>query len=112
LTDPRVPPRPDVQGMRALEAIGRMRAVTAGGGAESFILSMAHGAEDMLASLVLARVARLYRPEEGVAEISVVPLFETLDDLARAAAEVERAVESPAYARYLDLRGREQELMI
>jgi phosphoenolpyruvate carboxylase len=112
LSDARVPPRPDVPGMRAIEAISRIRAVTASGGAESFILSMAHGAEDMLASLVLARTARLYRPEEGVADVSVVPLFETLDDLERSAAEVERAIDSPAYGRYLDLRSRVQEVMI
>lgn len=107
-----VPPRADAPGMRAMEVISRIRAITANGGAESFILSMAHGHEDMMAALVLARIAGLYRPEEGVADVSVVPLFETLEDLERCPAEVERAAQEPAYRRYLELREGTQEIMI
>ncbi len=112
LGDDRVPPRPDSQGMHAMEAVAKIRRVTAGRGAESFILSMARGREDMLASLVLARVAGLYAPERGVADVAIVPLFETLDDLERCAEEVARAAEHPAYRRYLSLRGDLQEVMI
>ncbi len=112
LTADRVPPRADAPGMRAMEAVARIRAITAGGGAESFILSMAHGHEDMLATLVLARVAGLYRPSDGVADVSVVPLFETLDDLGRCSVELERAAQQPAYRRYLELRGGMQEIML
>jgi phosphoenolpyruvate carboxylase len=112
LTAEQTPPRADAPGMRAMEAVARIRAVTAKRGAESFILSMAHGHEDMLATLVLARIAGLYRPSEGVADVSVVPLFETLEDLERCPAEVERAAQDPAYRRYLDLRGGMQEIMI
>ena len=112
LTSERTPPRPDAPGMRAMDAIASIRAVTANGGAESYILSMAHGHEDMLATLVLARIAGLYRPRDGVADVSVVPLFETLDDLERCPAEMERAALDPAYREYLDLRGGQQEIMI
>lgn len=112
LTGAQVPPRPAAPGMSAMEAVAHIRGVTANGGAESFILSMARGHEDMLATLVLARVAGLYRPDDGVADVSVVPLFETLDDLERSPAEVELAAKSPAYRRYLDLRGGVQEIML
>ena len=112
LTSASIPPRADAPGMHAMDAVKHIRAITANGGAESFILSMAHGHEDMLATLVLARVARLYRPEDGVADVSVVPLFETLADLDRSADEVEKAALQPAYRRYLDLRGGVQEVMI
>ncbi|MDB4935105.1 MAG: Phosphoenolpyruvate carboxylase [Labilithrix sp.] len=112
LTAERTPPRADAPGMHAMEAVANIRAVTANGGAESFILSMAHGHEDMLATLVLARIAGLYRPADGVADVSVVPLFETLEDLERCPAEVERAAKQPAYRRYLDMRGGVQEVMI
>jgi phosphoenolpyruvate carboxylase len=112
LADPRVPPRPDAAGMRAIEGVARIRSITAGRGAESFILSMAHGASDMLATLVLARVAGLYRPEEGRAEVSIVPLFETLADLERCASEVELAATNVEYRKYLDLRGGVQEVML
>lgn len=108
----RVPARPDADGMRAMEAVGRIRALVGDGGAGSFIMSMAHGRDDMLAALALARVAGLYRPEKGVAAVSVVPLFETLDDLSRAAGELRAAFAHPSYARYLALRGHAQEVMI
>jgi phosphoenolpyruvate carboxylase len=112
LSDKRVPPRPDAAGMRALEALAKIRTITANGGAESFILSMAHGRTDMLATLVLARIAGLYRPDEGIADVAVVPLFETLADLERCAREIEAAAAHPAYRRYLDLRGGVQEIML
>lgn len=99
-------------GIRAMEAIANIQTITAGQGAESFILSMSHGADDMRASLVLARACGLYRPKEGVAAVSIVPLFEMLDDLERAAAEVERASAIPEYREYLALRGGQQELMV
>jgi phosphoenolpyruvate carboxylase len=73
---------------------------------------MAHGRDDMLATLVLARIAGLYAPEQGVAGLSVVPLFETLDDLERCAGELDAACADPAWARYLALRGNVQEVMI
>lgn len=112
LSTDRVPPRAEAAGMRAMEAVARIRAVTAQGGAESFITSNSQGHEDMLAALVLARIAGLYRPEDGVADVSIVPLFETIDDLERCPAEVERAALQPGYRRYLDLRGDTQEIML
>ena len=102
----------DAPAARAMEALARIRAVTAGGGAESFILSMAHGHEDMRATLLLAQNAGLYRPDEGIANVSVVPLFETLDDLERCPDEIEKAAQDPIYRRYLDLRGGLQEIML
>jgi phosphoenolpyruvate carboxylase len=112
LTQPRAPARPDLPGMHAMETLASIRALASPDSGESFILSMARGRDDMLATLVLARIAGLYDPEAGVADISVVPLFETLADLSRCAREVEDAITDPAYARYLELRGGEQEVMI
>jgi phosphoenolpyruvate carboxylase len=108
--------------MRAMEGLARIRSLTTEQAAESFILSMARGHLDMLATLVLARIAGLYRvsPENsaqpgavaGVAGLSVVPLFETLDDLGRCPAEIEKAIQDPVYRGYMALRGNEQEVMI
>ena len=112
LGEDRAPPRPDGPGMRAMDALADMRRRTTTGSGESFILSMAHGHEDLLAALVLARIAGLYRPEDKIAALSIVPLFETLDDLERCPAEMERALTCPTYLRYLELRGRQQEVMI
>ena len=112
LVERRVPARPDCPGMRALEAVSAMRARVTRESAESFILSMAHGHEDLLATLVLARIAGVYRPEEGIADVSVVPLFETLDDLERCPRELDTAFADPVYRTYLGLRGNVQEVMI
>lgn len=103
---------PDGQGLRAMEAIAAMHRRTTPESAESFILSMTHGHEDMVAALRLARAAHLVRPEEGVAAVSIVPLFETLDDLDRCPAMMEAALGDAEYARYVALRGRRQEVML
>lgn len=95
---------PEGQGADAIAAIAKIRRVTFGGGAEALVLSMTRGAEDMLAALLLAR--RL-----GV-DLSIVPLFETLDDLERSHGELARALASPAYATYLRERGNVQEVML
>ncbi|MBX3197829.1 MAG: phosphoenolpyruvate carboxylase [Labilithrix sp.] len=103
---------PDGPGMRAVRALARIRELTFGGGAESLVLSMTRGAEDMLSALVLARLAGLDAPERSASDIAIVPLFETLDDLDRSDAELSRAATSAAYAAYLARRGGVQEVMI
>jgi phosphoenolpyruvate carboxylase len=108
----RTPARPATQGMTAMEALAEMRRRATPRAAEAFILSMARGRIDLLAALVVARIAGLYRPESGVAELSLVPLFETLDDLARCPDELDVAFSDPAYRRYLALRGDHQEVML
>ena len=96
----------DPRGKGAMEALRTIRALTSNRGAESFILSMAHGADDMVATLELATSVGL-----GVEDVAVVPLFETLDDLERSAQEIERAFSLPSYRPYLDRRAC-QEVMI
>jgi phosphoenolpyruvate carboxylase len=108
----KVPSPPKSPGMHALQALAAIRRNVSDESAEAFILSMTRGHEDMLSALVLARIAGLYRPEEGVADVSIVPLFETLDDLERCPRELAAAIADPAYARYLTLRGKTQEIMV
>ena len=102
----------DLPGARAMRAIAIMHRRTTRGSAESFILSMTRGHEDMLAALKLARTVGLVRESEDVADVSIVPLFETLDDLERCPVEVERALSDPQYARYVAIRGQRQEVMV
>jgi len=73
---------------------------------ETYIVSMTRGPSDLLAVLLMARDA-------GVADgLDVVPLFETVADLHKAPATLERLFANPAYARHLDVRGRRQTVMI
>ena len=55
-----------------------------------FILSTDPRRRDLVATLLLARMAGL--PADAIA---IVPLFETLDDLQRSAAELDRAASEP-----------------
>lgn len=73
---------------------------------DTFIASMSQNASDVLTMLLLAR-------EVGVAEqIDIVPLFETVEDLQQAATVMTALFENPEYRRYLDARGRIQQIMI
>jgi phosphoenolpyruvate carboxylase len=112
LADSRAPAPPDTPGMRAIAALAEIRRRTTPASAEAFILSMTHGHGDMLATLLLARAAGLYRPDERVADVSIVPLFETLDDLDRCSRELDLAFSDPHYSRYVALRGTRQEVMV
>ena len=76
------------------------------------IVSMTRGASDLLATLVLAREAGLYRPEDAVSRVDVVPLFETLADLEAAPRVLEDCLRIPAYSAHLRLRGGVQEVML
>ncbi len=50
---------------------------------ESWIVAMTRDIDDLLAVLVLAKEAGLVVPDEGISRLSVVPLFEEIEDLKR-----------------------------
>ncbi len=80
----------------------------------SYIVSMAHEVSDLLEVLVLFREAGLWRRAGGVVHcpLDVTPLFETVDDLARASSVVRELFDEPAYAAQLAGRGNFQEIML
>jgi phosphoenolpyruvate carboxylase len=71
-----------------------------------FIISMTRGPADLLGVLLLARWAGADRG------LSIVPLFETLDDLEAAPAVLAALFEQPAYRAHLAGCGGEQMVMI
>ncbi len=83
---------------------------------ESFILSMAHQASDVLCVQLLARQAGLLEVDEDgrckANHLRVTPLFETLDDLNRAPDVLRRLLEDPFYRSSLSQSGDQQEIML
>lgn len=73
---------------------------------DTFIASMSQNGSDVLALLLLAR-------EVGIDQnISVVPLFETVEDLQHAPTVMTALFENPEYKAYLTRRGSVQQIMI
>jgi len=77
------------------------------------VVSMTHHPSDLLAVLWLARWAA---SEAGLPEarlpIPIAPLFETIDDLARAPATLEALFSLPAYREELEMVGGRQIVMV
>jgi phosphoenolpyruvate carboxylase len=76
-----------------------------------YVVSMAHGLDDALAVLLLARRAGLEDPA-GHVPLDVVPLFETVADLIHAPVALRDMVADATYARHLETRGRRQLVML
>ncbi len=82
--------------------------------ARRFILSMTASAADVWDVLLLAHYVGLVQARAGKLRsyFDVVPLFETLDDLAAGPAILERLFKDPLYRRVLKSRGDYQEVML
>jgi phosphoenolpyruvate carboxylase len=79
---------------------------------DTWIVSMTRDVDDLLAVLVIAKEAGLIDLQAGIARLSVVPLFETIDDLRRAPEVFERFLASPPIGRLISLRRPVVEVML
>src|SRR5262249_53679718 len=79
---------------------------------ENYVISGATEPAHVLEVLLLAREARLYRPDEGISRLNIIPLFEAAEPLQAASTGVQRLLTLPIYRRHLALRGNLQEVMI
>src|SRR5690606_11336561 len=82
--------------------------------ADTYIISMCHGADDMLRVALLARERGLLDLAGDVphSSIDIVPLFETRDDLAASAHVLRELLADEVYRRQLRARGMRQEIML
>ena len=79
---------------------------------ESYVISMASSADDVLEAAVLAREAGLVDLDQGIAGIGFVPLVETIVDLRNSAQLLDDLLSVPAYRRLVELRANTQEVML
>ncbi|VXC14607.1 phosphoenolpyruvate carboxylase [Nocardioides sp. AX2bis] len=83
---------------------------------ETYIVSMTHDVDDLLAVVVLAREAGLVDPgtedTPATARIGFAPLFETVAELEAAEPLLEALLGDPAYRRVVAARGDVQEIML
>jgi phosphoenolpyruvate carboxylase len=78
----------------------------------NFIVSGTCGADDVLASLLLARWAEAYDKRTGEIAIDVAPLFESVDSLEKCGDVMRELLAEPVYRRHLEARGRRQCVLI
>ncbi|MET0545351.1 MAG: phosphoenolpyruvate carboxylase, partial [Caulobacterales bacterium] len=83
-----------------------------GGAIRHYVISKAKCASYVLAVAVLLKESGLLQPRESRLDLDIVPLFETIDDLRRAAEIMETLFASPVYRRLLASRGDVQEVML
>jgi phosphoenolpyruvate carboxylase len=114
-----VPPRPGGDLPRAaatFDTIATALRTYGVRGLDTFIVSNAEGASDVLAALWLARASGLFSPggddDEPRSELELVPLFERRSALQQSTQTMASLYDNAAYRVHLEARGRGQEVML
>lgn len=92
--------------LRVFQVIARAHRELGPACIQAYIVSMAHEVSDLLEIQVLAKEAGLD------AQVDLVPLFETIDDLHRSSDLLREILATEEYQTYLDRRGGRQEIML
>ncbi|CAN5441199.1 phosphoenolpyruvate carboxylase [soil metagenome] len=80
---------------------------------DTYIVSMTEHSSDLLSILLLAKEAGIWASEHHPhRKVSIVPLFETIEDLRRAPQMFQELLDNPIYKGYLEELGNLQEIMI
>jgi phosphoenolpyruvate carboxylase len=79
---------------------------------ESYIVSMTESPSHVIEAAVLAREAGLVDLRQDIADIGLVPLVETIEDLQRSGDLLDALLSDPNYRKLVSLRGDLQEVML
>lgn len=96
-----------------IETFRCIRQIQAGSGeiaCHRYVISNAGCAGDVLTVFALA--CRLVAPEDGHPPLDIIPLFESIEDLAAAPHVMERLYRLPAYREHLERRDKRQTIML
>ena len=91
-------------------AAARANARLGAAAVSKYVISHCESLSDLLEVGVLLREAGLLRA--GTADLDVIPLFESITDLERCGAIMDRAFSEPVYRGWVRSRGDEQEVML
>jgi phosphoenolpyruvate carboxylase len=97
--------------LAVFQAIAHCRRKYGRGAIGPYIVSMAHGPDDVLSVLLLAKWGHL-GPKGGAVPLDVAPLFETAEDLENASVIMERLIADEYYRAHLAERGDRQMVMV
>ncbi len=78
----------------------------------NYVISKCEGPSDVLEVVLLLREVGLFKAADASLRMDVVPLFETIGDLRRAAGAMDELMAIPVYAGILASRGAAQEVML
>lgn len=76
-----------------------------------YVVSMAHGVDDVLSVILLARWADL-RKRSGQVPLDIAPHFETVEDLSRCGATMAGLLRNPVYREHLASRNDRQTVVV
>ncbi len=79
---------------------------------DTCIVSMTHGASDVLAAVLAARESGLVDVRQGIARLSFVPLLETIEELRNAGSILDDLLSTASYRSIAAIRGNTQEVML
>jgi len=79
---------------------------------ETYVISMTESPADVIEAALLAREAGLIDINRGIADIGMVPLVETIDDLRGAGTLLDDLLHDGNYRKLVALRGDTQEVML
>ncbi|MFA7618515.1 MAG: phosphoenolpyruvate carboxylase [Thiohalomonadaceae bacterium] len=102
------------QTLEVLEVMERMRREVSPQAFGTYVISMTHAASHVMEVLFLARLAGLAgrRGDTWFCDISISPLFETIEDLEHIEPVMRTLLANPCYATLLEAAGNRQEVML
>jgi phosphoenolpyruvate carboxylase len=110
--------KPDEQVSKVLDVFRIVRSAReelAQDAVSAYVISMTHGASDMLEVLLMAKEAGLTRVDADgtlTSDLDVVPLFETIGDLRDCGRIMTEMYSADVYKKHLSSRGGRQEIML
>jgi phosphoenolpyruvate carboxylase len=95
--------------LATMKAIFRIQQANGEAACHRFIISNCHAVSDIITVFQLGRM--IYGTRHKL-PLDIVPLFESIDDLARAGIIIERLYRIPEYRKHLESRGNTQTIML